>query len=92
MVWSRLALAPGLGPSIRLCKATSHPSSLYFLTFFNESPANARGFSTGKDYSPHQPTITPTHSHHRSTGGGTDHDHGRGGGGVCDAVAYYVYA
>ena len=28
-----LALAPGLGPSIRLCKATSHPSSLYFLTY-----------------------------------------------------------
>ena len=33
--WDELpaALAPGLGPSIRLCKATSHPSSLYFLTY-----------------------------------------------------------
>ena len=42
-VWSPLALAPGLGPSIGLCKTTSHPSSLYFLTFFNESPANTIG-------------------------------------------------
>ena len=27
------------------------------------------GFSTCKDYDPCQPSITPTHSHHRSTGG-----------------------
>ena len=25
LIWSPLALAPGLGPTIRLCKATSHP-------------------------------------------------------------------
>ena len=36
-------LAPGLGPSIRLCKTTSHPSSLYFPSFFNASPANTIG-------------------------------------------------
>ena len=28
--------------------------------FFNESPANAIGFSTSKDYGPHEPSITPT--------------------------------
>ena len=50
--WSPLALAPGLGPSIWLCKTTSHPASLYFLTYFNESPANTIGFSTCKDYGP----------------------------------------
>ena len=26
----------------------------------------SRGFSTCKDYGPHQPSITPTHSHHES--------------------------
>ena len=49
------ALSPALGPSIRMYKTTSHPSSLYFL----ESPANTVGFSACKDYDPHQPSITP---------------------------------
>ena len=62
-----LALAPGLGPSIRLCKTTSHPSSLYFLTIFNEAPANAIRFSTCND--PYPPSITPTHSHTGPQGG-----------------------
>ena len=43
MVWSPLALAPGLGPRIRLCKTTSHLSSLYFLTYILE-PALASLF------------------------------------------------
>ena len=71
-----VALARGLGPSIRLCKTTSHPFPLYFLIIV-ESPI---GFSTCKDCDPYQPSITLTHSHHTSTGKrGTDHDHDRGG-------------
>ena len=32
------------GSSIRLCKTTSHPFFPFFLTFFNEYPANTIGF------------------------------------------------
>ena len=75
MVWSPLALAPGLGPSIRL-KTTSHPSSLIFPLFPHFFLMNLnckchrtyRMKGTCNDY-PYQPSITP-HSHHRSTWGG----------------------
>ena len=59
-------------PCIRLCKTTSHPFSLYFLTFFNESPANSIGFSTCKDYGPHHESRPPT-STTGPHGGGTDY-------------------
>ena len=87
MVWSPLALAPGLGPSIRLCKTTSHPF-FRLLPHSVESPANTVGFSTCKDYGPHQPSITPTRNHHRSTEVGTNHDHARGKGRGVGAGAY----
>ena len=49
---------------MRLRKATSHPSSFSAHTYIVESPANTIGFSTRKDYDPHQsqshpPTTTP---------------------------------
>ena len=78
-VWSPAALAPGQGPSIRLCKTTFHPSShvMSSLTYYIiESPANTMqihsnpiGFHTSKDFGPHKPSITPTRNNHRSTGG-----------------------
>ena len=62
---------PGtLGPSMRLCKTTSHPSSFY--PHLVESPVNTIGFSTCKDYDPHQSQSHPpttTHPPHRGCAG-----------------------
>ena len=60
------------------------PSIFPFYPHLVESPANTIGFSTCKDYDPHQLSITPTRSHYRSTGGGGVQTMTMAGGeGVC---------
>ena len=65
MVWSPMALAPGQVPGLGLCKTPLFP---HFVESQLQIPY-CRIYSTCKDYGPHQPSITPTHNHHRSRGG-----------------------
>ena len=64
---------PGLGPGTRSQHEAVQDYFPYIFPLFPhlvESPANTIGVSTCKGYDPYQPSITPTRSHHRSTGGG----------------------